>query len=94
MTKLFFAGAASVFWFFVAAAMADDQKTEDLIKGLAGGNETARLRAIDTLGEEGEISPEAIDVLAAQLKDPLANDSGTRRPCAEPFRPGGHSGPQ
>jgi HEAT repeat protein len=69
MSKLFVAGLVSGLSFLVAVAMADDQKTKDLIKGLAGGNEAARLRAIDSLGEEGEISPEAVDALAAQLKD-------------------------
>jgi HEAT repeat protein len=69
MSKLLFAGMICGLSFFAALAIADSQSTKDLIQGAKTGDEVARLRAIDTLGEQGETTPEAVAALSILLKD-------------------------
>lgn len=69
MSRKFFAGMICALLFYAAVALADNQGTKDLIKGTRTGDEAARLRAIDTLGEEGETTPETISALTSLLKD-------------------------
>ena len=69
MSRKFFAGMICAILFFAAVALADSQSTKDLIKGTRTGDEAGRLRAIDTLGEEGGTTPEAISALTSLLKD-------------------------
>ena len=69
MSKMFFAGMVWAALFCAAVALADNPTTSDLIKAVQSGDQSARLRAIDTLGEQGETTPEAVAALVAQLKD-------------------------
>ncbi len=98
MSRIFFAGVVSGVVLATAVALADNQGTKDLIRSLSAGDEAARLRAIDTLGEEGETTPEAVAALTAQLKDRSATIRRTpptlwatlARPLAPPSKPWRH----
>ena len=51
-------------------SMAAEPSVADLIAELKSGDETARLAAIDGLGQKGEQAADAVPALAALLKDP------------------------
>ena len=55
-----------------AAALAASQDIQQLLKAAGSGDQSARLHAIDTLGDRSEPAPEVIRTLTEQLKDPSA----------------------
>jgi HEAT repeat protein len=59
-------------WTCAAAALAAEPPAEDWLQGLRAPEESARLRAIDTLGNRGAKTPGAVAALAQQLGDPSA----------------------
>jgi HEAT repeat protein len=69
MSKLF---AAALVWglsAYVALAAAGNQNLSELFTAASSGDEPARLRAIDTLGERNDVASQVIPILSKQLKD-------------------------
>jgi HEAT repeat protein len=72
MSKLLLAASVWGLSAYVALAAAGNQDLAELFAAAGSGDEPARLRAIDTLGERSDVAPQVIPVLGKQLKDSSA----------------------
>jgi len=65
----FFIGGICALCLAAVITQAAEPSTADLIAGLKSGDESARLAAIDSLGQKGEQAADAVPALTALLKD-------------------------